>query len=126
MAKKRKAAAPPLPRWRQAVLLASVVPMLAGIILFAASWFGAEWIGNGTTQTVTGALIAFLGFALANAAQAKWMLAAAWAMLGVAVWLLVAPPAPAPRWVGGAAGVAGVALVLLAFVERYRQIRSAS
>jgi hypothetical protein len=134
MAKKRKPAshrsapqgAPHLPLWRQILLLVSVVPMLAGIVLFTASWFGGVWIGNSTTQTVTGALLAFFGFALANVAQAKWSLAAAWALLGVAVWLLIAPPAPWLRWVGGAAGAAGVALVLLAFFQRYRQVRSAA
>ena len=129
MAKKRRAAAPPpappLPRWRQVVVLASLVPMLIGIILFGASWFGGIWIGDATTQTVTGALLAFFGFTLSNVAQAKWTLAAAWALLGVAVWLLIAPPAPMLRWVGGAAGAIGMALVLLAFVERYRQIRRA-
>jgi xanthine/uracil permease len=98
--------------------------MFAGIVLFAASWFGGQWIGDATTQTVTGAVLAFFGFTLANVAQAKWTLAAAWALLGVAVWLLIAPPSLPLRWVGMAAGVAGMALVLVAFFQRYRQIRA--
>lgn len=135
MAKKRSVASAPAskrtaqaqqpvqPRWRQILLIVSVVPMLVGVILFVASWFDAIWIGNATTQTVTGGVLACLGFALSNTLQAKWPLAGGWALLGVAVWLLVAPPLLPLRWLGAVAGIAGGALVLLAFVQRYRQVR---
>ncbi len=100
--------------------------MLVGVILFAASWFEKVWIGNATTQTVTGGLLACFGFGLSNAVQAKWWLAGGWTLLGLAVWLLVAPPLAPLRWLGAAAGVVGAGLVLVAFVQRYRQIRPAA
>lgn len=117
-------ATPATPLWRQVLLLASVVPMLAGIVLFVASWFDAVWFGNATTQTVTGALLALGGFALANAVQEKWRLAGGWALLALAVWLLLAPPQPWHFWAGAAAGIAGLGLVLSAFALRYREVRA--
>lgn len=138
MAKKRSVAASPAsrrrteqakatdqPRWRQILLIVSVVPMLAGVILFVASWFDAVWIGNPTTQTITGGVLACVGFTLSNVLQANWLLASGWVLLGAAVWLLVAPPLLPLRWLGAVAGAVGAALVLLAFVRRYRQIRNA-
>ena len=119
------AQAPAQPLWRQVLILVSVVPMLAGIVLFVASWFDAIWIGNATTQTVTGALLALGGFALSNVAQAKHRLALGWALLAVAVWLLVKPPLAWLFWAGVAFAVGGLALVFSAFAVRYRQVRAA-
>ena len=123
--RKEKSSQPEAPRWRQLLLIVSVVPMLVGVVLFVASWFDAVWIGTPTTQTVAGGVLACLGFTVSNALQAKWQLAGGWALLGLAVWLLVAPPLIALRWLGAVAGLAGAVLVLLAFVQRYRQIRPA-
>lgn len=130
MAKKRfvrrKQAAPAVPamaRWQQLLLLVTVVPMLAGIFLFVASWFDIQLFGTPESQTVAGALLALLGFAAANAIQKLWRLAAGWLLLAAGVWLATAAPGTPLLWAGVAVGAAGAVFVLWAFVLRYRQVR---
>lgn len=108
-------------RWRQIGLLLTIIPMLAGIILFVAAW--ADWIliGTQTGQTVAGALLALLGFASANALQNKWLLAGGWAGLGFAVALLVGILEPWAQMLGGLLGGVGVMLLAVEFVRRFRQ-----
>jgi hypothetical protein len=116
---------PAAPRWRQVLLLLTIVPMAAGLVLFVAAWADWVFLGSQTGQTAAGALLASFGFAAANALQAKWLLAAGWAALGVAVWLLVGAGGwPWAFWLGIAAGAAGLALLGLEFARRYREVRA--
>lgn len=116
--------APQMARWQQLLLLVTVVPMLAGIFLFVASWFDIQLFGTPESQTIAGALLALLGFAAANALQKLWRLALGWLLIAVGVWLATAAPGTPLLWAGVAVGAVGLALVLWAFVERYRQVRS--
>lgn len=129
MARKRTAArkvnpdAPSVPRWRQVLLLSTIVPMAVGVVLFVAAWADWVFLGSQTGQTVAGALIAFLGFAAANALQNHWLLAGGWAALGIGVWLLVGHPDVAWMfWAGVAAGIIALACLGLEFVRRYRVV----
>lgn len=130
MAKKRSPqrkraaqAAPQMARWQQLFLLVTVAPMLAGIFLFVASWFDIQLFGTPESQTVTGALVALLGFAAANAIQKLWRLAAGWLLLAGGVWLATATAGTPFMWAGVVLGAIGAVLVLWAFVARYRQVR---
>ena len=114
-----------LPKWRQLLLLVTIVPMAAGIALFVAAWADLVFLGTQVGQTVAGALLALLGFAASNALQERWMLAGGWAALGAAVWLLVGRSGETwALWLGVAAGAAALILLGLAFMERYRQTRA--
>lgn len=123
--KQQRQAVPAMARWQQLLLLATVVPMLAGIFLFVASWFEIQLFGTPESQTIAGALLALLGFAAANVIQKLWRLAAGWLLLAAGVWLATAAPGTPLLWAGAAVGAAGLVLVLWAFVERYRQVRQA-
>lgn len=116
-------AAPTLARWQQLLLLVTVVPMLAGIFLFVASWFDIQLFGTPESQTVSGALLALLGFTAANAIQKLWRLAAGWLLIACGIWLATAAPGTPFLWAGVALGVVGAVFVLWAFVVRYRQVR---
>ncbi len=114
-----------MPRWRQILLLLTVVPMAIGIVLFVAAW--ADWIflGTQTGQTIAGALLALLGFAASNALQERWLLAGGWTALAGAVWLMVGHSNQtwAP-WLGAAVAVIALILLGIMFVGRYREIRT--
>lgn len=117
---------PPLPKWRQILLLLTILPMAVGIVLFIAAWADWVFLGTPTGQTVAGALLALLGFAAANALQARWPLAGGWAALGAAVYLLVGRAGQTwAWWLGVAAGVIALVLLGLAFIQRYRETRAA-
>ncbi len=107
--------------WRQIGLLLTIIPMLAGIILFVAAWADYVFIGTQTGQTVAGALLALLGFAASNALQGRWFLAGGWAALGIAVALLVGVLQPWAQALGGLMGGVGVVLLAVEFVHRFRQ-----
>ncbi len=77
----------------------------------------------GESQTVAGALLALTGFAVANAIQKLWRLAVGWLLIAGGVWLATATPDTPLLWAGMAVGAVGAALVLWAFVVRYRQVR---
>ena len=107
-----------LPRWRQILLVLTIVPMLAGILLFAGAWAGVVVLGTSTEQTVTGALLTLLGFAASNALQNKWRLAGGWAALGAAIALLLSGWGLWPGVAGALFGVAGLVLLATEFVRR--------
>ncbi len=114
-----------MPKWRQVLLLLTAVPMAIGIVLFVAAW--ADWIllGTQTGQTIAGALLALLGFAASNALQERWVLAAGWAALAGAVWLLVGHSSQTwALWLGAAVAVIALILLGLTFIGRYREIRT--
>lgn len=122
-ARRTAPAAPQAPRWRQLLLLLTIVPMAVGVVLFVAAWADWVFLGSQMGQTVAGALIALLGFAAANALQAHWLLAAGWAGLGIGVWLLVGhSDVPWMFWLGAAAGIGALVCLGLEFVRRYRAI----
>ncbi len=123
--KRQPQAAQPLPRWRQLLLLATAVPMLGGLFLFVASWFDLVLFGTPESQTITGALIALIGFAAANAIQALWWLAGGWLLIAVGVWMATFLTDPRLMWAGVILGAAGLVVVMWAFVQRYRQVRRA-
>lgn len=117
---------PALPKWRQVLLLLTIAPMALGVVLFVAAWADWVFLGSQMGQTVAGALLALLGFAASNAVQQRWLLAAGWTALAVAVYLLVGRSAERwALWLGAAAGVTALILLGLAFIGRYREIRSA-
>ncbi len=122
--KKRQPQAPgPLPRWRQLLLLATVVPMLGGLFLFVASWFDLVLFGTPESQTLTGALLALIGFAAANVIQGLWWLAGGWLLIAAGVWMATFLTDPRVMWAGVILGALGLVVVLWAFVQRYRQVR---
>ncbi len=122
-ARRTAADAPQAPRWRQVLLLLTIVPMAVGVVLFVAAWADWVFLGSQMGQTVAGALIALLGFAAANALQAHWLLAAGWAGLGIGVWLLVGhSDVPWMFWAGAAAGAGALVCLGLEFVRRYRAL----
>ena len=110
-----------LPRWRRTLLLLTLLPMLAGILLFAGAWADVIVLGSATAQTMTGALLALLGFAASNALQGRWLVGGGWALLGVAIALLIG--LSSQSWaanLGIALGVAGLLMVATAFMQQFR------
>ncbi|MBM4456967.1 MAG: hypothetical protein FJ011_04225 [Chloroflexi bacterium] len=110
-----------LARWRQILLLLTIIPMLAGVILFVAAWADWVFIGAQAEQTVTGALLALLGFAAANLLQSRWLLACGWTSAAAAVWLVVSRPAPWAGAVGAIAGATALIAVVIEFGRRFRR-----
>lgn len=99
--------------------------MAIGIVLFVAAWADYIILGTQTGQTVAGMLLALFGFAAANAVQEHWLLAGGWAALAAAVYLLVGRAHE--TWalgLGAAVGFVALTLLGLAFIGRYREIRS--
>ncbi len=95
--------------------------MLAGILLFAGAWADVIVFGSATAQTVMGALLALLGFAASNALQGRWLVGGGWALLGVAIALLIG--LSSQSWavnLGMALGVAGLLMVAMAFMQQFR------
>ncbi len=110
-----------MPRWRRTLLLLTLLPMLAGILLFAGAWADVIVFGSATSQTVTGALLALLGFAASNALQGRWLVGGGWALLGVAIALVIG--LSSLSWavnLGMALGVAGLLMVATAFMQQIR------
>jgi hypothetical protein len=108
----------PAGRWRQIGLVLTMLPMLAGIVLFVAAWADWVFLGSQMGQTMTGALLALLGFAASNALQGRWLLAGGWAGLGIAVALLVGVQQSWAQMFGGLLGGVGVVLLLVEFARR--------
>ncbi len=78
-------------------------------------------LGSATAQTVTGALLALLGFAASNALQGRWLVGGGWALLGVAIALLIG--LSSQSWavnLGMALGVAGLLMVAAAFMQQFQ------
>ncbi len=123
--KRSTQAAPQMARWQQLLLLATAVPMLGGLFLFVASWFDLVLFGTAESQTISGAILALIGFAAANAIQKLWRLAVGWLLVAVGVWMATFLTVPPLMWTGVIVGAVGLALVLWAFVQRYRQVRQA-
>ena len=107
-------------RWRRLLLLLTLVPMIAGVLLFVGAWAGVVVFDSSTGQTVAGAWLALLGFAASNALQAKWWLAGGWTALGIAIALLVGQSDTWARLAGVALGVIGLLLLTVEFTRRFR------
>lgn len=117
---------PVLPKWRQVLLLLTIAPMAIGVVLFVAAWADFVILGTQMGQTAAGALLALLGFAASNAVQQRWLLTGGWTALAAAVYLLVGRGSESGAlWLGVAAGIVALILLGLAFIGRYREIRSA-
>ncbi|MCX6030665.1 MAG: hypothetical protein NT169_15380 [Chloroflexi bacterium] len=110
-----------MPRWRRTLLLLTLLPMLAGILLFAGAWGDVIVLGSATAQTVTGALLALLGFAASSVLQGRWLVGGGWALLGVAIALVIG--LNSLSWavnLGMALGVAGLLMVATAFMQQFQ------
>ena len=108
------------PSGSKIVLALSLVPLIAGAILIVAWAMDFEWLPNPQDQIVVGTMFVLLSFAVSNAAQKKWTLGAGWALLLVADYLILAQRTAWIQYLGIAAGVAGAALVAMAFFRNIR------
>lgn len=111
----------PASPWRNILLAASLVPLIAGVVLVVLYGFDVILWESAQAQLVIASLFALLTFASSNALQANWIPAAGWALVLVADWLLWVSDSTGMQILSFALGAAG--LILLA-VEIYLRMRN--
>lgn len=81
----KEQARPLLERW---LLVLTLVPLAAGVIVILSGLAGILFFASRTAHIVWGGLGILLSFALSNAVQKQWSLAAGWLLLALAIGLI--------------------------------------
>lgn len=122
---KRSASTPaqePGKGWQRFLLLVTLTPLAAGLLLiFGAVFDMIVWISP-PAQALLGGLFVLGSFVVFNALQNQWTLAAGWLLLGTAIWLgLTWLDHAWLRLVTYALAAVGLVLLGIEFVRRYRE-----
>ncbi len=107
--------------WSEALQVLALAPLAVGVLLLLTALTGLLVWGSALGQIVAGIVYILLAFALSNAVQKQWGLAAGWLMVGGALWLELGLPVDAVRIAAGALAAVGVAILAREFLRRRRQ-----
>lgn len=121
----RKASKEDRPGWSKLLLMLTLVPMVMGVLLILAWALEFNMLGNPDDQIVVGFLFILFSFAASNAVQRNWRLAGGWALLAVADLLVLSWLEVWVQILSMLAGAAGLALIVIEFVQRYREQQKA-
>ncbi len=92
LAKRKSEKEPAL--WKNILLTLTLVPMVVGILMIGAWALDILFWEDAQAQVVVGFLFILISFAISNALQKRWRLAAGWSLLAVSdlivlIWLNV-------------------------------------
>ncbi len=107
------------PRWRKALLMLTVVPLVGGILLILAALFEVSLWGSLTEQAILGVLYIMASFAASNLLQTLWLPGGGWLLLTIAAWLSLSRPEAWVRYLAIAFAAAGVLLLSGEFLKRF-------
>jgi len=113
------------PGWSKLLLTLTLVPMVMGVLLILAWALEFDLWGAPEDQIVVGFLFILFSFAASNAIQRNWRLSGGWALLAVADLLVLSWLEIWIQVLSMLAGAAGLALIVLEFVQRYRDQQKA-
>lgn len=108
-----------VPSWSRILLALTLLPLISGALLIIA-WALDFEIWEPQTQITIAMLLILISFALSNAVQKKWLLAAGWALLAAADFLILSPLDPFLKITGAVVGVIGVILLGVEFYRRFK------
>ena len=110
------------PAWVRLALALTLVPMLIGLVLIVARALDIYlWDNTPEDQVVLGILFILAGFAIANALQKRWLLAAGWFLLLVADWVVLTSLNLVTQGVALFLGIAGLALLAFEFYRNWQK-----
>ena len=114
----------PMPAWRQGLVLLALMPAALGILLIVCAGFDFLVWDTVREQVAMGGFYILLTFALSNAVQKDWKLAAGWITVGVAAWLALNRPEMEAKVAAAVLIGLAVALLTAEFLRRRRQYLS--
>lgn len=117
----RKSSRKDRPAWSKLLLTLTLVPMVMGILLILSWALEFDLWGAPEDQIVVGFLFILFSFAASNAVQRNWRLAGGWALLTIADLLVLSWLQVWVQVLSMLAGLAGLALIAIEFVQRYRE-----
>ena len=107
--------------WRRFLLLATLTPLAAGLLLiFGAVFDMIIWVSV-PAQALLGGLFMLGSFVLFNVLQNQWLLALGWLLLGLALWLGLTWWETWLRGIAYLLGGVGIILLAKAFIERFQE-----
>ncbi len=107
--------------WSEVIQVLALAPLAVGVLLLLTAVTGLVVWGSVLDQIVAGIAYVLLAFALSNAVQNQWGLAAGWLLVGGALWLELGLPVDAVRIAAGAFAAIGIAILAREFLRRRRQ-----
>jgi hypothetical protein len=107
--------------WQKWLLLLVMVPLGVGLLLIISAFTGAVVWGTPRKQVIMGGLYILFSFVASNAIQKQWVLAAGWALLGLAAWLGLNQQEPVVKIIAAAFLGVSVALLIREFLRRRRR-----
>ena len=113
-----------MPAWRQGLVLLALMPAALGILLIVCAGFDFLVWDTVREQVAMGGFYILLTFALSNAVQKDWKLAAGWITVGVAAWLALNRPEMEAKVAAAVLIGLAVALLTAEFLRRRRQYLS--
>jgi hypothetical protein len=107
--------------WQKWLLLLAMVPLGVGLLLIISAFTGAVVWGTPRKQVIMGGLYIVFSFVASNAIQKQWILAAGWALLGLAAWLGLNQQETVVKIIAAAFLGVSVALLMREFLRRRRR-----
>jgi hypothetical protein len=107
--------------WQKWLLLLAMVPLGVGLLLIISAFTGAVVWGTPRKQVIMGGLYILLSFVASNTIQKQWILAAGWALLGLAAWLGLNQQEAVFKIIAAAFLGISVALLMREFLRRRRR-----
>ena len=98
-----------------------MMPLGVGLLLVITALAGAVVWGTAQEQVMMGGFYILFSFVAANAIQKQWELVAGWALVGVAIWLMLNRTEMGAKVAAAAFIGVGVALLSREFLRRRRQ-----
>jgi hypothetical protein len=109
------------PPWLNMLLMLSLVPMLGGFLIAAATAVGLVFMGSGEAQAMVGSIFMLGGFTLVNALQKKWLLALGWGLPGLGLWILTTASTDLHQAIGFGLMSAGILLLVYEIAKTLRE-----
>lgn len=111
--------------WGPIGLALTLVPLVIGGLMILAWALDLNLFEQPQTQIYLGLLFILLGFSASNALQKRWLLLAAWLLLAVADFILLAWVNLYAQILGFLVGGLGIVLLLYEFFRRFQEQRRA-
>jgi hypothetical protein len=106
------------------LLTLTLVPLIVGILLIGAWALDLTVLANNESQLLSGILFCLLSFALSNALQRRWWLAAGWGLLVLSDLILLISLALWAQVAAIVVGLLALAFLIVEFSRQYRENRA--
>ena len=111
----------PKPFWQKWLLLLVMVPLGVGVLLIICVLTDVLVWDTPRKQVMMGGLYILFSFVASNAIQKQWLLAAGWALLGLAAWLGLSQQETVVKIIAAAFLGMSVAVLMREFLRRRRR-----